>query len=59
MREVKVVPYDGHWRKMFEEESAKIKSFMEDNIIDMHHIGSTSIPGMVAKPIIDLLVEVK
>lgn len=59
MREVKVVPYDPTWPKKFREEAETLRQLMSDEIIDIHHIGSTSIPNMSAKPIIDLLIEVK
>jgi GrpB-like predicted nucleotidyltransferase (UPF0157 family) len=52
---IKVVPYDPHWPQLFEDEALQIKSALGDNCISIHHIGSTSIPGMSAKPIIDIL----
>ncbi len=44
---------------MYKEESKKIKNVFSDIIIDIHHIGSTAIPGIKAKLVIDILVEVK
>jgi GrpB-like predicted nucleotidyltransferase (UPF0157 family) len=44
---------------MYEEESRRVSSVLKEEIVRMHHIGSTSIPGMWAKPIIDILLEVK
>lgn len=58
MRKVEVVPYNHQWPQMFEDEASKIKAVMNENIVRIHHIGSTSIPGMYAKPVIDILVEV-
>lgn len=58
-RKVEVVSYNPNWKKMYKEESEKIKNILNDIIIDIHHIGSTSIPGIKAKPVIDILVEVK
>jgi GrpB-like predicted nucleotidyltransferase (UPF0157 family) len=56
---VEVVPHDPAWREDFEAESQQIASAMGENIITIHHIGSTAIPGIYAKPIIDFLIEVK
>lgn len=56
---IKVVPYNGNWPKMFEQESALIQQALGANCIIIHHIGSTSIPGLSAKPIIDMLPVVK
>ena len=39
-------------------ESKRIAEALGDNVVEIHHIGSTAIPGIYAKPIIDLLVEV-
>jgi len=58
-RRVEVVSYNSNWKKMYKEESEKIKNILNDIIIDIHHIGSTAIPGIKAKPVIDILVEVK
>ena len=58
-RRVGVVCYNPNWQKMYKEESEKIKNILDDIIIDIHHIGSTAIPGIKAKPVIDILVEVK
>jgi GrpB-like predicted nucleotidyltransferase (UPF0157 family) len=55
MRRVEVVCYTDEWGQMFEEESEKIKAIFGDLILNIHHIGSTSIPGMRAKPIIDIM----
>ena len=58
-RRVGVVSYNPNWQKMYKEESEKIKNILGDTIVDIHHIGSTAIPGIKAKPVIDILVEVK
>ncbi|HEY9799365.1 MAG TPA: GrpB family protein [Leptolyngbyaceae cyanobacterium] len=56
---VEVVPHDAAWRSKFADESNLITPALGDNLVMIHHIGSTSIPGIYAKPIIDILVEVK
>jgi len=58
MREIEVVPYNPSWPSMFEEESKLIKNSL-GNTPEIFHIGSTSITGLSAKPIIDILVVVK
>lgn len=58
MRKVEVVPHDPRWRDAFEREAKHIAAAMGENVVAVHHIGSTSIPNIYAKPIVDLLVEV-
>jgi GrpB-like predicted nucleotidyltransferase (UPF0157 family) len=55
LRTIVVVPYNPLWPKMFEEEAAKISAIFGSELISIHHIGSTSIPGLSAKPIIDIM----
>lgn len=55
---VEVVPHNPLWRQAFEHESSQIAAALGENLVVIHHIGSTAIPGIYAKPIIDLLVEV-
>lgn len=59
MRKVEVVPHDPHWRDAFEEEAQQVAAALGENVVAIHHIGSTAIPNIYAKPIIDLLVEVR
>jgi len=54
-----VLPYDPDWPKIFETESQKIKNVLGDNCIAVHHVGSTSVPGLSAKPVIDMIVVIK
>lgn len=58
MRKIIVVPYDDRWPDMFEAESLLIKTLLGGIAKDIHHIGSTSVPGLSAKPVIDILLEV-
>lgn len=50
-----VVPHDLAWARAFEIEAHAIKAALSRGTIDLHHIGSTAIAGILAKPIIDLL----
>ena len=59
MRKVEVVPHNPEWQNLFQVENKAIAKIIGVNVIAIHHIGSTSIPGIYAKSIIDLLVEVK
>lgn len=56
---VEVVPYNSDWPLQFEKEAAKIKKALGENCITVHHIGSTSIPGLAAKPVIDMIPVVR
>ncbi len=57
MREVLVAPHDPNWANLFEVEKNTIAGALGNAATVIHHIGSTSIPGIYAKPIIDILVE--
>jgi GrpB-like predicted nucleotidyltransferase (UPF0157 family) len=59
MRKVEVVQHQPQWLDAFEIESHSVSSALGENMVAIHHIGSTAIPHIYAKPIIDLLVEVK
>jgi len=51
-----LVPYDDSWPSQFDDEAARIKSLFEPGYVTIEHIGSTAIPGIAAKPIIDIMV---
>jgi GrpB-like predicted nucleotidyltransferase (UPF0157 family)/predicted GNAT family N-acyltransferase len=59
MKIIEVVPYNQDWPLAFKTEAAKIKQALSDNCIEVHHIGSTSVPGLAAKPIIDIIPVVR
>ena len=59
MRRVEVVPHDPRWRDAFEAEAKQVAAALGDNVVAIHHIGSTAIPDIYAKPVVDLLVEVR
>lgn len=57
--EIAVVPYDPCWPRMFEEEKVRLRSCLPPELIGrIEHFGSTAVPGLAAKPIVDILVEV-
>lgn len=53
------MPYDNAWPTLFLEEKERIGRILKDEVLGIHHIGSTAIPGMDSKPTIDILVVVR
>jgi len=58
-RKVEVVPYDPNWVYAFQAEADEIRRILGQEVVAVHHIGSTAIPNLSAKPIVDLLVVVR
>jgi len=56
---IEVVSYNPQWPELFEVEAEQIKRALGCNCIEVHHIGSTSILGLSAKPVIDMLPVVR
>jgi GrpB-like predicted nucleotidyltransferase (UPF0157 family) len=57
--EIAVVPYDPIWAKLFEEERQHLLRCLPSELIRrIEHFGSTAVPGLPSKPIVDMLVEV-
>ncbi|MFF0829111.1 GrpB family protein [Brevibacillus sp. NPDC003359] len=59
MRKVEVQSYNPLWVSKFEKEAENLRIILGTEIIEIHHIGSTSVPGLNAKPIIDVMPVVK
>lgn len=57
-REMVVVPHDDNWAEMYEIEKNILLDILGNIIIDIQHFGSTSIKGLSAKPIIDIMIVV-
>ncbi|HML45501.1 MAG TPA: GrpB family protein [Clostridia bacterium] len=57
-REIAVIPHDPVWKALYEQEEALLRRIFDGLLIDIQHFGSTSIPGMPSKPIIDILITV-
>jgi GrpB-like predicted nucleotidyltransferase (UPF0157 family) len=55
---VKLSAYDPAWPTMFEREAARIRSALGDRVRLLEHVGSTSVPGLAAKPVIDIVLAV-
>ncbi|UCE10594.1 MAG: GrpB family protein [Candidatus Thorarchaeota archaeon] len=56
---VEIESNDSYWGDVFKQQKALLESIMKDEIESVYHIGSTAIPGIHAKPIVDILVVVK
>jgi GrpB-like predicted nucleotidyltransferase (UPF0157 family) len=57
---VHVVPYDAVWPTLFREEEARLRRELAEWLVGpIEHVGSTAIPGLVAKPVIDIMAAVE
>ncbi len=54
-----VVPHDPRWAARYAETAARVAAVLAPLPLTLHHIGSTAVPGILAKPIIDMLGEVE
>jgi GrpB-like predicted nucleotidyltransferase (UPF0157 family) len=60
MDEVEVVNYDPRWPTLFDEEANRLRAALDPSLISgLEHFGSTAVPGLSAKPIIDILIAVR
>jgi GrpB-like predicted nucleotidyltransferase (UPF0157 family) len=59
IRVVELTKPNSEWPKLFDEAAQQIKTILDKNFVDIHHIGSTAIAKIYAKPIIDILPVVK
>ncbi|WLR56461.1 GrpB family protein [Mesobacillus subterraneus] len=55
-RRVEVVPYNHEWKTLFGKEKQLLESIFLPAEVEIYHIGSTSVPGLSAKPIIDIML---
>ncbi len=53
-----LVPYQPEWERLFQAEKERVQHVLGELAINIHHIGSTAVPGLSAKPVIDLMVEI-
>jgi len=53
-----IVDYDPQWPELFEREAGRIRGALERRALRVEHTGSSSVPGLMAKPVIDLLLVV-
>lgn len=52
---VRLTEYNENWVRMFEEEAHQLRGIFGDQIIKFEHFGSTSVPGLKVKPVIDMM----
>jgi GrpB-like predicted nucleotidyltransferase (UPF0157 family) len=58
--EIEIVLYDPRWPEMFAEEAVRLRAALPTGlVVGLEHFGSTAVPGMAAKPIIDILIAVR
>ena len=57
--EVEIVDYDPRWPQRFALESARLRSVLAEPLLEIEHHGSTAVPGLAGKPVIDMLVAVE
>ena len=55
---IEIREYDPLWPALFEREEARIRAALGDRVLVLEHAGSTSVPGLPAKPLIDIVLEV-
>jgi GrpB-like predicted nucleotidyltransferase (UPF0157 family) len=53
-----LVDYDSRWPELFEREAARIRAVLAERALRIEHVGSTSVPGLVAKPVVDIVLVV-
>ena len=57
--EIAICPYDASWAESFRQEREHLRSCLPTELVGrIEHFGSTAVPGLAAKPIVDMLVEV-
>lgn len=55
---IRLDPYDSEWPRWYDQEARRISDALGERIVRLEHVGSTSVPGLTAKPIIDVLLVV-
>ena len=56
---VRLAPYEPKWAHLYGAERARLQAAVGEHVLDIQHIGSTAIPGIVAKPILDIAIAVR
>ena len=53
---IEIVDYDPEWPQLFEREAERIRAVLGERVLLLEHVGSTSVPGLAAKPRIDMVL---
>ena len=56
---LEVTDYDTDWPRLYEEEAATIREALGDSVVAVEHMGSTAVPGLAGKPVIDISVGLR
>jgi len=56
---IQMVPHNPEWRQAFRQEAEQIAAALDEDVVTVHHMGSTAIPGIYAKPVLDMLLVVR
>ena len=56
---INLADYDATWPTLFQREAQRIRDALSDRVVQIEHVGSTSVPGLAAKPLIDILLVVQ
>ncbi len=55
---IEIAEYDPEWPRLFEREAARVRAVLGEHVLILEHVGSTAVPGLPAKPKIDMLLAV-
>jgi len=56
---VRLVPYQPAWAELFQQEAERLRVALTGHVVRIEHVGSTAVPGLDAKPILDIVVAVR
>jgi GrpB-like predicted nucleotidyltransferase (UPF0157 family) len=56
---IAIIPYDSTWATAFDREAERLSAALRGSAVRIEHVGSTSVPGLAAKPVIDIQVSVE
>ena len=56
---IEIRDYDAAWPRLYEREAARVRRALGERVIRLEHCGSTSVPGLTAKAVVDIVLEVR